>query len=765
MLLFEIGILRNPPSIQRRQIPGSTARAWVILASLRCGLVLLPVMLLIVGEVARAEMTYDRHVFFDNSLPDRSYYQSQGMVIAPSQLELFDGKFPVDADHFVSPPNGLRLKWKSAPGGEWRMKLKSMARYGRNLEFEGDTLAVWCFSEKPMSPDESPRINLQDRSGTGSGTTTFLASHGPLTAGKWVRVNIPLSSFKNLYPSTEDLKFDPGHLESIWFVQGLDDGKEHTLYLDDFRLCHRDRLDSEPPVAPTGLSVKAFERHVDLTWAANREEDFLGYKIYRSTDGEKYVPVGVQRNQLNRAVDFVGEPGRKVFFRLSALDLSGNESALSPVVSASTRPFKDEELQEMVQEASFRYYWEGAHPNAGMAIEILPGDENLVAVGASGFGIMALIVGAERQFVTRDQCAGRLLKIVRFLNMADRFHGVWPHFLDGKTGKITPYFGKYDNGGDLVETAFLVQGLLVARQYFDRDTETEREIRQTITKLWREVEWDWYRKDSASECLYWHWSPDHGWYLSHPLVGWNETMIVYLLAIASPTHAVPASLYHSGWAGQSDRAVRYRQNWSRTTQGDHYTNGNSYYGFKLDVGEGSGADLFFTQFSFMGFDPRGKKDRYTNYDRNNRNIALINHAYCADNPRKHLGYGADCWGLSAGINSGGGRPLPRDDNGTICISASLGSFPYTPKESMTALRHFYRDLGAKAYGIYGFHDGFNQTENWFEGVWMGLNQGTITVMIENYRTGLVWSKFMANPEIQPALERIGFRPDADSHAR
>jgi exo beta-1,2-glucooligosaccharide sophorohydrolase (non-reducing end) len=715
--------------------------------------------------LVHAAVDYDRHVFFENSLPDRSYNQSEGMVVAPSQLDLADGKVPVESQHFMSPPNGLRLKWKSASGGEWRIKLKSMARYGRNLEFEGDTLSVWCFSEKPMSPDESPRINLQDRSGTGSGTTTLLASNGPLPGGKWVRLNIPLSSFKNLYPSTEDLKFDARKLESIWFVQGLDDGQEHTLYLDDFRIVWHDRVDSEPPAAPAGLAVKGFEHHFDLTWQANHEDDLLTYKIYRSADGGKYVPVGVQRNHLNRTVDFDGKPGSKATYRISALDLSGNESPLSTAVSATTRPFKDEELLEMVQEACFRYYWEGGHPNAGMAIEILPGDENLVAVGASGFGIMALIVGAERQFVTRDQCAERLLKIVRFLDKADRFHGVWPHFLDGKTGKITPYFGKYDNGGDLVETAFLVQGLLAARQYFDRDSEPEREIRQTITKLWREVEWDWYRKEPSSEFLYWHWSPDHGWYLSHPLVGWNETMIVYLLAIASPTHAVPASLYHSGWAGQSDLAVRYRQNWSRTTQGDHYTNGNSYYGFKIEVGEGSGADLFFTQFSFMGFDPREKKDRYTNYYLNNRNIARINHAYCADNPRKHLGYGADCWGLSAGINSGGGRPLSRDDNGTICISAALGSFPYTPKESMAALKHFYRDLGDKAYGIYGFHDGFNQTQNWFEGVWMGLNQGTITVMIENYRTGLVWSKFMANPEIQPALEAIGFTPDRDSNTR
>jgi exo beta-1,2-glucooligosaccharide sophorohydrolase (non-reducing end) len=715
------------------------------------------------GMVARSETFYDRHVFFDNSPADGSYYQSEGMVTPPSKLEMVDYKLPVDTNHFTSPPNSLRLKWTSAPGGHWQMLLKSVAQYGRGLAFEGDTISFWCFSETEISPAESPRIAMQDSYDIGSATITLLKDYGRLPAGKWVRISIPFEHFKSLFERTDDLKCDPSKLAVVWLEQGLDDGKEHTLYLDDVQIYYRDRVDPKPPGVPVGLVVQGGERHFDLMWSNNPESDLLRYQIYRSWDGGKYVPIGIQQGQFNRFVDFVGEPGRKAFYRVSAMNLSGNESPLSSPASASTRPFSDDELLDMVQAACFRYYWEAAHPDAGMAVEILPGDENLVAVGASGFGIMALIAGTERHFITREQCAERLLKITRFLHKADRFHGAWPHFLNGTTGKVVADFGKYDDGGDLVETAFLVEGLLTARQYFNRDNPAEREIRQNITDLWRGVEWDWYRKEPSSDFLYWHWSPDFGWHISHPLVGWNETMIVYLLAIASPTHPVPASLYYTGWAGQSDFAVQYRQNWSRTTQGDHYTNGNTYYGIKLDVGEGTGADLFFTQFSFMGFDPRGIKDRFTDYFRNNRNIALINHAYCAENQRKYIGYGADCWGLSAGMNSGGGRPLPRDDNGTICCSAALGSFPYTPKESMAALKHFYRTLGAKVWGIYGFHDGFNETQNWFDPVWMGLNQAVIVVMIENYRTGVIWKNFMANPEIQPALDAIGFKPDRDAN--
>lgn len=713
-----------------------------------------------------AAATYDQRVIFDNSLADRGYYHSQGSAVAPSSLELAAGKFPVVTEHKVTPPNALRLRWKSASGGDWRMVLKVANRYGRQFEFRGDTLALWCYSESELTSDSSPLIQLEDKSGVATPTVRLVGRGQRIPAHAWTRVRLPVASFTNLFGSTDDTHFDVKRLNQIAFVQGLDDGKDQTLYIDDVGIEPADAGASPPgtgrratPAAPVNLRAAGREYHVDLTWEAPPSPAPQYYAIQRSLDGKEFQPVGIQKGHRSRFTDFLGAPPRTAQYLLSAIDWDGNQSAPSARVTATTRRYDDEELLSMVQEGCFRYYWEAGHPQAGMALEILPGDENLVAVGSSGFGILALVVATERQFVTREQARERLLRIVRFLKSADRFHGVWPHFLDGRTGKVIPYFGKYDDGGDLVETAFLVQGLLVARQYFDQGDDAEREIRDTITELWRGVEWDWYRKSPDSEFLYWHWSPNHAWQIRHPLVGWNETMIIYLLAIASPTHAVPPGLYHTGWAGQSDLAVRYRQGWGRTTQGDHYTNGHSYYGLKLDVGVGSGAELFFTQFSFLGFDPRGIRDRYANYFENNRRIARINHAYCRDNPRGWVGYGADCWGLSAGINSGGGKPLPRDDNGTLNISAALASFPYTPKESMAALKHFYRDLGAKVWGNYGFFDGFNPSQNWFEEVNMGLNQAPIVVMIENHRTGLIWRLFMANPEIAPMLKAIGFTAD------
>jgi hypothetical protein len=702
---------------------------------------------------------YDRHVIFDNSHSEGGFGSSSGWFIAPSALELVDKTVPVETKHFVSPPNALRLSWKSAPGGDWNLTIEVTRRYARPFRFEGQALTFWCYSDSKITAANSPRIYLEDVNENRTPAVTLVRGDQQIPAGRWVQVKLPFAAlFHQPVKGTEDSEFEVRETLSVTFLQGLDDDEKHTLYLDDFQIRDLSPSDTTPPPVPEALATRAYERHIDVSWAPGTADDLLAYRIYRSADGKTFEPIGTQQGSRTRFVDYTGEPPVDAVYRITALDLSGNESAPSRVSSRTrTRTFTDDELLTMVQEASFRYYWEAAHPKSGLAPEVLPGDANLLALGGSGFGVMATLVAAERGFVSRKEAAERLLKIVRFLERADRFHGVWPHFLDGDTGRAVPFFGKYDNGGDLVETAFMIQGLLAARRYFDRNTAVEREIRNTATKLWREVEWSWYRQRPDSDVLYWHWSPDYGFHLNHPLIGWNETMIVYLLAIASPTHPVPAELYHTGWAGTSERHVHYRQQWSRTTSGDRYVNGNSWYGIKLEVGVGNGSDLFFTHFSHMGFDPRGIRDRYTDYFENNRAIARINHAYCVENPRGFIGYGTDTWGLSAGISSGGGRPLPRDDNGTINVMASLASMPYTPKESLAALKHYYRDLGAKVWGIYGFHDGFNQTQNWFEEVYMALNQAPITVMIENHRTGLVWKHFMASPEIQPALDAIGFK--------
>ena len=670
----------------------------------------------------QAQTAYYRHAFFDNSLQGDYYWNSGAETTSPSTLELRDRHLPVESRFFLSAPNALRLQWQSRPGGGWDAEIHLVNFRNRFPELTGRSLYFWLYAPQAIAS-------------------------GYLPAGKWVQVRVPMSGLR----SASVYEFHPERLQSVSFHQGRADGVAHTLIIDQVRVDDEPAAAALPLTTPTTVIAQGYERHVVVRWESADAPRLAHYVIYRSLDGGAFAPVGIQLPGTHLYSDFLGKAGVKAAYRVTAADFQNRESAPSVVATAATLEMSDDELLTMLQEASFRYFWDGADPNSGMAHENMPGDDRIVATGASGFAIEALLVGVDRHFITREQGLARLGKIVDFLERAPRYHGAWSHFMNGETAQTMPLFGMLDNGGDLVETAFMVQGLLTARQYFNSAAPGERELVQRITRLWEAVEWDWYRDTPQSDFLYWHWSPQWGFQIHHPLIGFNETMVVYLLAIASPTHGVPAQMYYSGWASQSTRALAYRQGWSGSADGNHYGNGNTYFGIKLDVGVGSGGPLFFTHYSFMGFDPHSLHDRFTaSYFENNRNIALINRAWCMANPKHHAGYGPDGWGLTASDGAthySAAAPDDANDTGTMALTGALASFPYTPAESMLAFKHYYRDLGAELWDIYGPRDAFNPSLNWVSPIYMGLNQAPIVAMVENYRTGLLWKIFMSSPEI------------------
>ena len=398
----------------------------------------------------------------------------------------------------------------------------------------------------------------------------------------------------------------------------------------------------------------------------------------------------------------------------------------------------DDALLDRVQRQTLRYFWDFGHPASGMARERsnpVPGYDfrDTVTTGGTGFGIMAMIAGAARGFLPRDEVRKRVARIVDFLAHAERHHGVLPHFLHGASGTTIPFSPK-DDGGDLVETAFLIAGLLCARQYFSDDAR----LGADVDRLWHAVEWDWHtRGDSV---LYWHWSPRHDWAMNHAIRGWNECLIVYVLAAASPTHPIAPEVYHRGW-----------------TDSPTFRNGKTYDGITLPLGPPQGGPLFFAHYSFLGLDPRGLSDRYADYWAQNRAHALINRAHCIANPHKFAGYGANCWGLTACDGDRGYNAFaPDNDHGVIAPTAALASMPYTPVESMAALRHFYEDMGERLWRDRGFADAFNDSAGWVADSHLAIDQGPIVVMIENHRSSLLWQLFMSCPEIDAGLRRLGF---------
>lgn len=405
----------------------------------------------------------------------------------------------------------------------------------------------------------------------------------------------------------------------------------------------------------------------------------------------------------------------------------------------------DEALIEAVQRQTFRYFWDGADAASGLALDrrTLIGatgedkaDER-VAIGGTGFGVMAMIVAVERGWITRDAALERLRRMLDALLRAKRYHGTFPHFMDGATGTTFPMSPK-DDAGDLVETSFLMMGLLCVRQYFSKDTPAEQRLRSDIDTLWHEVEWNWFTQ--GRDVLYWHWSPNHGWAMNHEVHGWNECLITYLMAAASPSHAIDPRVYHHGYASGPD-----------------FLNGHSYYGIELPLGAPYGGPLFFTHYSFCGLDPRGLKDRYADYwDLNCRHVQ-VNRAHCIANPKGFKGYGESCWGLTASDDPDGYLAHdPVNDNGTISPTGALASLAYAPAEVMQVVRHFLNAHGARVWRDYGFVDAFCEQRDWFADTFLAIDQGPIVVMMENHRTGLLWKLFMSVPEVQAGLRALDF---------
>lgn len=444
----------------------------------------------------------------------------------------------------------------------------------------------------------------------------------------------------------------------------------------------------------------------------------------------------------------------KVFLILLVYILSircnNSRSSVDQKKNVTESFLSDSALFNLVQKQTFNYFWEGAEPTSGLARErfhvdnIYPqNDKSTVTSGGSGFGIMAILVGVERNYITRQEAVERLTQAVSFLERADRFHGAWPHWWYGETGKVRP-FSTNDNGGDLVETSYLLQGLLCVRQYFKDGNDEEKSLTQRIDELWRDVEFDWYQ--NGQNVLYWHWSPDKAWKMNFPVHGYNETLIMYVLGASSPTHPIPAAAYHEGWA-----------------QNGKIKSSHSEYGYELQLryqGNNSyGGPLFWAHYSYLGLDPHGLRDQYADYWKENTNQAMINYKWCVENPNNFKGYGADSWGLTSSYSIkgyAGHAPGEKHDLGVIAPTAALSSFPYTPEQSMAAIKHWYHDMKDTLWGPYGFYDAFSETANWFPTRYLAIDQGPIVVMMENYRSGLLWKLFMSCPEVQTGLRKLGF---------
>ena len=678
--------------------------------------------------------------FFKDGNNPGFYDSGLAFKTAPSVLEqagTSGDKIPTSNVVVFEGNNSLKIHWTSKSGGDWTTYIIAPGFPFQNIAVT-DSLSMMVFAPDGLSKSAMPKIFMEVAPNTSKSKKYNLGDYNnDIPANVWTEIRFPLHVFFN-DPGNSALDFK--RTKAIILTQNTADNIDHLIYVDNVKTYKPDTV-AVALTPPANLTAQGYDSHVELRWTEGKNAK--KYEVWSAAGNDSFTLRKIIQ-PANAALDFVTDLGNnlKLKYKIRAVDDKNNLSSFTNEVSTSTASMSDSALLTMVQRYTFRFFWEYAHPISGMARE-RNATPDVVTIGGTGFGISSIVVAVDRGFITRAEGVAHINKIISFLTKADRFHGIFPHWLNGTTGKVIPFSPK-DDGGDLVESSFLFQGLLTARQFFNGSSADEVQLRSGVKSLWEAAEWDWYLKGGGN-VLYWHWSPNFDWQMNFPLKGYYEALITYILGVASPTHKIPSSVYHQGWAGLPG-----------------YVNGKTFYGNKLFVGPNAGGPLFFAHYSFIGFDPRNIKDAYANYFTHNVNQSLINWAYCKENPKQWTGYSGDNWGLTASDDTDGylaHEPMSNTDNGTISPTAALSSMPYTPVQSLAALKYFYRTQGAKLFGLMGFYDAYNLTRNWVADSYLAIDQGPIVTMIENYRTGLLWKYFMQSPEIKPALDAIGFTND------
>jgi hypothetical protein len=652
---------------------------------------------------------------------------------SPPGYPQYNDKVPCSTTAFKG-STSLRFNYTSSSGGNWKASIFRSGWTSADVTAM-DSISFFAYSTAEVPSSALPIIGLRAMNKAGSGEVSSILYklsdyNGNIPAGIWTRIKFPVSIIMN-DSGNSDLNFTA--VKAVILAQSETNNTSRNILIDEITVFKS--LLIIPPV--TDLAGTGYDSHAELTWSPPMAD--LSYRIYASFDGGTTFEL---RGETTDSIylDFVPASGKNKTVPYRVVTLAQNRESQPMTTSATLRDYTDEELLDMVQRYAFRYFWEGAHQASGMALERTDGESSTAASGATGMGLMAMIVAHEREYRPREEIKDRILKILSFLETCDRYQGAWSHWYNADT-KHTQPFTTDDDGGDLVETSFVAQGLVALKNYFSGTDAKSVQIREKADLLWKGVNWNWYRQ-YGQNVLYWHWSPNYLFAKNMKITGWNEALITYIMAASSPGYGIPKEVYTEGWARNGAMVSK-----------------RTYYGYEISLSPNYGGPLFWVHYSHLGLNPHGLTDQYASYWQEHVNTAKIHTAYAVANPKGFENYSDKCWGLTASDDPYGytaHQPVS-NDNGTISPTAALASMPYTPEESLKALKYFYRERGKDVFGPFGPYDAFNDELNWVKKAYIGIDEGPIVVMIENHRTGLLWNSFMKDSDVRAGLTKLGFQ--------
>jgi hypothetical protein len=702
---------------------------------------LLFILVLIFPALAPAQ-----EVLFFTDGTDQTYYD-QGLVdltslggssfthTYPPGLPQYNDKIPCSATAY-SGSSSLSFSYISADNGSWLVSVFRSAWTTANISGM-DSISLYIYSAADMPASALPLIGVRSINKSGTAETSsalypLSGFNGDIHAGIWKRITFPL---KLIIDDAANSQLDFSKAKAIIFGQSEFNNSSRSFLIDQIGAFKY--LDVIPSVI--NLTATGYDSHCELEWSPPMAN--LSYNIYASYDNGQTFELRASATD-SIYVDFVPADKRNSPVSYRVTSFAQYRESLPSEANATLRAFSDDELTDMVERHAFRYFWECADKGTGMVRERSDGNDLTVASGGTGMGLMAMIVAHERQYRTQDEIRDRIIKILSFLETCDRHHGAWSHWYDASTGHTQP-FSADDDGGDLVETSYVAQALIALKNYFTGQDSKSTAIRNKADLLWKGIEWTWYRQ-YGQNVLYWHWSPNAGFKINMAIRGWNECLVTYILAAASPSHGIPKTVYTEGWADNGG-----------------IVNPRNFYNYPVTLSPDWGGPLFWIHYSHLGINPHNLKDQYADYWKEHVNTALIQHEYASENPMSWPGYSDKCWGLTASDDPDGytaHQPV-YNDNGTISPTAALGSMPYAPAESMAALKYFYRERGSDVFGKFGFVDAFNDYRKWVKKAYLAIDKGPEIIMPENQRTGLLWNLVMQDLNVRTGLERLGFQYD------
>jgi len=689
-------------------------------------------------------------VLFENSIVSGNYMNSRVYHDDRSWVENVTGRLPVSDSIFFTPGNSLSLKYTSAENGSWETQVTFSETATRYAPDKADVLTFKLYVVSDMLSEMLPRLALRHND-TVSRVLELADYIDDFRTNMWLDVRVPVNAFG--VPNE-------GAIDGIQLSQGQTDTNTHWLYLDQIEF-----VSANPPrvklSSPAVLaSATGFDQHVDLTWQLPLTPSIRYIKIYRSEDNEHFEPIAIRPIFVQKYTDFVPYPEKTYFYKIAWVDYDYLESPFSEVIEATTHTASDSELLDFIQAAHFNYFLERTEINSGMHAIHFGVDDATVSVMETGLSVLSYIVGVERGFISRKAAIGRLRRIVDFLSKVERYHGAFPGKIDGRTGSGVFTIDSVPEG-DLEATSFLMQGLLVAEQYLGADSGRVGALTAEIDTLWRGVEWDKFVVAGQENILLDRWSPVSGFRGARPMGGFGKDFISYILALASPEHALPPGAYGGGLGIpreliDSTYAMELTANDSFAVDVGNggyrvlpdyrefsYTADTTIYGLPITVGSVD-TTLLEAYVPFFAFDPRGKRDTFTNYFTNNVN--LTNAIRRRDNERGYGGFSTTIWGANV---------IGADSSGNVYAinpAVPTASYAYSPRAALQSIRALYEGYGNMLFTEYGFRKWVAPERNAVAEGYDALNQAAVVVMIENGRSGLIWDLFASCPAIKKVIE-------------